>query len=393
MKLTSEGGDGLSATNVPPRRDIDHIRALTSASARINEHLAVDEMLVELCRQAARLTGASSAVASIDADDGYGERTARWSAEDRAEDDLLALEGPGADLRPEEMRGRGWLVAPLLTREGRNLGAVQIARSPDHGGFSHRDEALLESLAHIASVAIDKARVYEMAAAQELAQFREEILAGISHDMQTPLATITGIVDMLVEGTLDEEEENALHRTLQRQNRNLRALVQQFLDFSRLESSRQLLLRPRPTDVVAVMEQAVELFAHDRELVIGADSDLPWAMADPERLQQVLVNLLSNATKYSDDRIRVVARRVGGEVAVDVIDQGRGIDEDELANLFRKFHRGTNSAGTDGTGLGLYVSRALVEAQGGTLTATSTPGWGCRFRIRLPAASRGERPS
>lgn len=396
---------------------IDQVRNLTVASDRIQACATVEEMAAELCRHASRLVDAGLAIATVVPD---GDWTAAYSpgwyieGELAAETDQIVIDGTGlerevcrhnrtvrmstTDLAAtaegrEAARGgprrpalRGWLAAPLCTRDGRTIGLVQVSRRRS-GEFTAMDEAVLEALAHTASVAIDKARVYAIAAVQEVARFREEILAGMSHDMQTPLAAIGGIIDILNAGVLDETERTSLHEALDRQHRNLRTLVQRFLDFSRLATSRELLVRPRPTDVVAVIEQAVELFEHQRDIILGVEAGLPAATADADRLQQVLVNLLSNAVKYSDAPVRVVARRVGDRVVIDVIDEGPGLGADDPDRLFEKFHRGANAAGTEGTGLGLYVSRALVEAQGGTLTASSVPGWGSRFQVELPMAA------
>ncbi|MBW3621361.1 MAG: GAF domain-containing protein, partial [Actinobacteria bacterium] len=243
---------------------IDRIRNLTAASDRIQACASVEEMAAEVCRHAARLTEAGLAIATVVPD---GDWTAAHSTGWYIEGELAAETGPvvidGTGLEAEVCRsnrtvrtraadleatpeGRdaargsryrpallGWLAAPLCTRDGRNIGLVQVSRRCS-GDFTAMDEAVLEALAHTASVAIDKARVYALAAEQEVARFREEILAGMSHDMQTPLAAIGGIIDLLSSGVVDEEERSSLHAALGRQHRNLRAMVQRFLDFSRL---------------------------------------------------------------------------------------------------------------------------------------------------------------
>jgi K+-sensing histidine kinase KdpD len=397
--------------------DVDVIRGLTAASVGINGRLVVDEMLDEFCRHALRLTAARLAIATVVPAGDWSVSRTRWRCldEDIADaGDAVVIDGTGIEAEvcatgrtvrrsSVELAAataasggrnrpalRGWLAAPLVSSHGHSMGLVQVSRR-EEGEFSTEDEAVLEALAQMVATAVEKVHIYELAAQQQLARFREEILAGISHDMQTPLAAIGGIVEMLADDPLDVEDRVQLQRALERQNRNLRTLVQQFLDFSRLETARELLVRPQPTDVVAVMEQAAELFEHQRAIILGAETGMPLAMADSERLRQVLVNLISNAVKYSEEPVRVVARTDGATIVVDVVDQGGGIDDDDLRGLFRKFHRGANAVGTEGTGLGLYVSRALVNAQGGALTVETTFGWGSRFRVSLPAATSHER--
>jgi signal transduction histidine kinase len=170
---------------------------------------------------------------------------------------------------------------------------------------------------------------------------------------------------------------------LRRQSRRLRALVQQFLDFSRLEAQRPLAVDLQPTDVVDVIERVVELFDHQHDLILGAEAGLTRAIADGSRLEQVLTNLVANAVKFSDRPVRVVARRSGEHVLIEVIDEGEGIPEGDLERVFEKFYRGHDAGRTSGSGLGLYVARALTEAQGGQLSVASTVGVGTRFRILL----------
>jgi signal transduction histidine kinase len=222
-------------------------------------------------------------------------------------------------------------------------------------------------------------------------RLREEMLAAISHDMQTPLAAISGLADVLAQDPdIDRGQRVAIYDTLRRQGHALRVLVQQFLDFSRLEASRAIFLDQQETDVVAIVDDVADRFGHERETVVGASPNLPKVRADPDRLEQVISNLVSNAVKYSTDPVLVIARERDGEVVIDVCDDGEGFDESETERLFDKFQRGPNAAGIPGTGLGLYVSRAICEAHGGRLTCESFPGIGSRFRVALPAVSAEE---
>ncbi|HEX2029598.1 MAG TPA: PAS domain S-box protein [Nitriliruptorales bacterium] len=404
------------------RRHAEQVQALTRASMLINSALSTEEILDQITRQAALLIGAHQSVTSLmmggDGEQGvtsvhlsekYADRQAcdappiatrvyalvcrddrpvRLTQRELERHPELGGGGPDASDHPPL---RGLLAAPLIARDGTTLGLIQLSDRHE-GEFTETDEALLVQLAQIASVAIEKAHLYELAAQQQTARFREELLAGISHDMQTPLASISGLSDLLHDvPDLPLEERIPIYDTLARQSRTLHGLVQQFLDYSRLEADRSLIMRLRPTDVVAAIDRVVEMFGHSREIIVGAALDLPKAQADPDRLDQVLTNLVSNGIKFSDAPVRVVARHRRDRVLIDVVDEGRGIPPEDLASLFGKFHRGSNVRATPGTGLGLYISRAVVEAMGGTLTVRSRLDVGTRFTVNLPVADRTAR--
>ncbi len=353
------------------RRHVDQLRGLARAAVTINSPLEIDDILAEVRRAAAEILDAEQvSVRLLDDDD----------------DDVSTVVGPEEVLAAR--RSEGTLAAPMITRDGGRLGEITVS-GDGRDGFSEQDETILAQLAQMASVAIEKVHLYEIGAQQEAVRYREEMMAAVSHDMQTPLAAILGLAEMLVHGEEDigDQERREVFETLARQAQNLHLQVQRFLDYSVLEADRDLLVHGRRVDVERVIERVVALYEHQREIIVGVSSGLPSAAGDPERLEQVLSNLLSNAIKYSQDPVRVVARQQGPRIVLDVVDEGRGMDEATQMQLFHKFQRGSNVEGTPGTGLGLYVSHALVEAQGGTLTVSSSPGIGSRFRVSLPRAS------
>lgn len=398
------------------RRQATQLRGLTRAAVAINALRDVDDILDELTRVAAEIVGARAAVASLADADGRGrpasavrgsDRYARWldhegrptgeaiqalarrehrpirltHEELRAHPDLRSV-GEAFD-RPTPMRGL--LAAPIVTPDGDDIGVVHLTDKVV-GDFTVEDEAVLLQLAQLASVALDNARLREIEAEQGVARFRDEMMAGISHDMRSPVAAIVGLAEVLQDGDLTPEENATMLRGLSRQAHALDSLVRQFLDFSRIESGRELPLERGPVDVVDVIERVTDLYEHGREFIIGHPRRRPMADADEDRLEQVLVNLVDNAVTYSEGPVRVVAGRRHGKVIIDVVDDGPGIPEDELDRLFEKFQRGEEAASTPGTGLGLYVSRAIVDAHGGDLVVQSTLGIGSRFRVELAAS-------
>jgi signal transduction histidine kinase len=214
------------------------------------------------------------------------------------------------------------------------------------------------------------------------AEAKEEFLASLSHDMQTPLAIILGAIHVLDATNSPEHLESTLPLMRAAAHR-LQRFVQQFLDLARLEAHEVLMVRSTIVDVPTVVERTIALFVEYESITVDLPDTLPPVLADPERVEQILANLLSNAFNYAVAP-SVTARLDGDVVTIDVADRGAGMTEEELGRAFAKFERINSRRGPSGTGLGLFISRAMAEAQGGELTASSEPGVGSRFSLRLP---------
>jgi signal transduction histidine kinase len=204
--------------------------------------------------------------------------------------------------------------------------------------------------------------------------------------MQTPLATIAGFVDLLRhELELDDPGHVAALDALARQTDSLYVLVQQFLDYSRLQANRALQAAPRSVALDEPVRRAVELFAHRREVAVDLPARPVTITVDPARLQQVLVNVIGNAVKFSDEPVHIAVDVGDDDVLVHVDDRGIGLPADEPADaVFERFYRGPAASGTPGMGLGLYISREVMRAMGGDITARPRDGGGARFTISLP---------
>ena len=224
----------------------------------------------------------------------------------------------------------------------------------------------------------------------EIDRMRTEFLALVSHELRAPLAAIKGSAATLLEAQrgLDPAEARAFHRIIAEQADHMRGLVADLLDAGRIDAG-ALSVAPEPTELAALIEQARTAFIGGgarHAVAVDLPPDLPQVMADRHRVEQVLTNLLANAARHSPESapIRVSAERDGGDVAVSVADEGRGIAPERLPHLFRK-HGG--DAGSASYGLGLAVSKGLVEAHGGRIRAESDgPGRGATLTFTLPAA-------
>ena len=232
--------------------------------------------------------------------------------------------------------------------------------------------------------------VQDMSAHQELERLREEYVGLISHDLRTPLQNISLRCQLLLRSLrakgLEAEERAA--EALLRNTRRMSGMVEELLEGSRLESrpnqlSRALLDLSR--FVEEILDRDVPPDVRER-LRLEVATPLPWICADSARLERVLVNLLTNALKYSAPDKPVVVRleQEGSQVRVSVRDQGPGLQPEELARLFTKYYRAADGQRVEGVGLGLYISRLIIEAHGGHIHAESTPGQGSAFIITLP---------
>ena len=235
----------------------------------------------------------------------------------------------------------------------------------------------------------------DMKPLEELEQLRAEFLGMVSHELRAPLTSIKGSVDILLESLsdLDPVETLQLHRLIHDQAENMRELIGNLLDVAHIETG-TLSVAPAPVEVAALVDRARNVFIATGgadNLQIDLPLDLPLVMADRRRVVQVLVNLLSNAARYSpgSSPVRLTAARERSFVTFSVIDEGRGVSAEDLPKLFRKFSRlegeGPGSR-TSGSGMGLAICRGIVEAHGGRIWAESDgPGTGARFTFTIPA--------
>ena len=224
---------------------------------------------------------------------------------------------------------------------------------------------------------------------------KRDLVAGVSHELRTPLALIRGHVESLLQNEADPQRRQAYLAIVQRESDHLSRLIDDLFALSTAEAGAPR-LSLAPVHLVDVIEETVDglrpIARRERQLsvVTATAPDLPPALADRQRVAQVLGNLLRNAVRHTPTGglIAVRAERRGDRVAVTVEDTGEGIAPEHLPHIFERFYRGDTArdrAG-GGAGLGLAIVRELVEAMGGTVTVASAPGEGSRFTFTLPLA-------
>jgi signal transduction histidine kinase/DNA-binding response OmpR family regulator len=288
---------------------------------------------------------------------------------------------------------RGWLAAPLVGRDGRNLGLVQLSDKYE-GDFTEADEALLMQLAQTASVALENARLYQDL--RERDRRKDEFLAMLAHELRNPLAPIRNAVQILELAGPNDAHVATARDLIGRQVNHLVRLVDDLLDVSRITRGKINLVKA-PVDISSVIAVAVESC---RPIIDERRHSLELAMppepirvnADLTRLAQVVLNLLNNAAKYTDEggRLRLSVAVEQNQVVIRVRDNGTGIAPEMLPTIFDLFTQvdRTLDRSQGGLGLGLTLVRRLTEMHGGRVEANSAgTGKGSEFVVRLPLLS------
>lgn len=306
--------------------------------------------------------------------------------------------GRGTDTFP----GAEWFFMPLSTANG-TVGVLGLQFEAPGAGLTSDRRRLLEALADQAAVAIERTRLIQAMEQAKLAKETERLqaalLSSISHDLRTPLTSIIGAVTSLLtdRGTYDEATRRDLLWTIQEEAERLNRFVGNLLDVTRLESGALRLHREwvEIEEVIGVASARLARSLSQHRLTVDIQPGLPMLRLDFVLIEQVLVNLLDNAAKYSPPgtTIRLSARREGDSVVVEVADEGIGIPPADLERIFDKFYRvpGSDRQGA-GLGLGLFICRGIVEAHGGRISARSPAagGKGTVFTVTFPLEKEQE---
>jgi signal transduction histidine kinase len=291
---------------------------------------------------------------------------------------------------------RSVLIVPLVGAD-RIFGAIVLERRAA-GEFPETAVRLMQTLASQSVLAIQNARLFREIAdkSEELrlaSQHKSQFLANMSHELRTPLNAILGYTELMVDGIygdLPEKAAGVLER-VQNNGKHLLALINDVLDLSKIEAGQLVLTLEEYAlpDVVLSVVTATEALASSKGLKMTADiaPSLPMGRGDARRLSQVLLNLVGNAVKFTDDgEIAIGARAENGNFVLTVRDTGPGIAPEDQDKIFGEFQQvdNSNTRKKGGTGLGLAISKRMVEMQGGTISVDSELGHGATFRVTLP---------
>ncbi len=319
--------------------------------------------------------------------------------------------GPHHGMPPGHLPVTSYLAVPVIARSGEVLGGLFFGHA-ESDVFTERSERLIVGIAAQAAVAIDNARLYEDAkrAADERARLleaeraarmeiervsllKDEFLATLSHELRTPLNAVLGWSEMLLSRAEDEGDTRRGLETIARNARAQAQLIDDLLDMNRIVSGK-LRLDVQRIELAAVVEGALDSVrpsadAKSIRIRTTIDPNAGPVLGDPNRLQQVVWNLLANAVKFTPKggKIDVVVQRVNSHIEISVHDSGMGISADFLPHLFERFRQADSSITRKfgGLGLGLSIVKRLVELHGGSVRADSAgDGEGATFVVSLP---------
>jgi signal transduction histidine kinase/CheY-like chemotaxis protein len=419
----------LEARSTELARNLEQLRALGEVGEAISASLDLDQVLAAIVMNAVRLThtDGGSIMEYDEAERGFSVRSAFGTADDV----LDRLRGTRIDLDSTlvgraTIEGRplaepdldqitldshlqclydgGWrsVAAVPMLRQSRIIGAL-VVRRRTAGPFTDETLDLLQNFAAQSALAIHNARLFrevetKSAELQVVSQHKSEFLASMSHELRTPLNAVIGFSEVLMEkmfGDLNERQEEYLH-DIWSSGKHLLELLNEILDLSKVEAGKmELDLTAFP--VRGALEYAMSLVReraslHAIALSLDVAADLDVVEADELRFKQVVLNLVTNAVKFTPagGSVTVRARREGDDLVVAVTDTGVGVPPEDRDRIFESFQQGGRGAPKEeGTGLGLTLSRRIVELLNGRLWLTSEVGLGSTFAFSIPLVSAG----
>ncbi|NPC87194.1 HAMP domain-containing histidine kinase, partial [Pyxidicoccus fallax] len=288
------------------------------------------------------------------------------------------------------------VLVPLRVR-GQVVGALALVADGETRPLGHRDVLLAEDLAHRCAMALENARLLDEA--HEAIDARDEFISVAAHELRTPLATLTLRVQSLMTQLRRAGTEEARLEKLGlifRQVERLTGLVESVLDVGRVNAG-TLELRREHVDLSALVEEGVARFADDAaragcELRLRMEPPHVWAWLDRGRVEQALGHLLGNAIKFGIGQpVDISLTEVDGRARLTVTDHGIGIPGDAMERIFGRFERAVSSHQYGGLGMGLFLTRRIAEAHGGSIRVESAAGTGTTFVLELPLAPRPAR--
>ena len=351
--------------------------------------------MAAVCFAAVALLGFITPVAAQDAGVWMGDRRAAWLKEAavsmpelrRTEHHPVRIVRSVAD----STAFQGWRMEPSEPIEALSHAAQEVSR----GNFDEKiDEEIgwgefKQLIASFNKMTADLKDYQVLQLQAQVSEMKEQVFRSVAHDLRAPLLGLQGYLYILQSGKASPQEQKEYLEQMSQAARNLSSLLEDVLDVSRVQAG-MMSPKKQSVDVPALLKNVTDTLApsaKEKKLALSFETSVNHLPADPKLLQRVVMNLVSNAVKFTETGfVRVRARQDEKAYYIVVEDSGIGISETEMKGLFQKYHQVRPDR--PGYGLGLFISRQIVQAHGGTLDVTSQPGQGSAFTVRLPKETK-----
>jgi PAS domain S-box-containing protein len=281
-----------------------------------------------------------------------------------------------------------YLAVPVVSESGGVIGGLFFGH-PEPAKFTQEHENLVQSIARQASVALQNAKLY--AEVRKLNKKKDEFIGLASHELKTPVTSLKGYLQILENRLVNDAKNQSFIDKAVHQVNKLSDLIADLLDVSKIETG-QLPLSFSSFDLITVIRDAVELHQYatrTHKIFLACQLESLPVIADQQRIEQVINNLISNAIKYSPgaNKVDITIRESDKDVQVEVSDYGMGISKEQQERIFSRFYRVDEMAAhISGLGIGLYISKEIITRHNGTLTVESEPGHGSTFTFEIPVS-------
>ncbi len=279
---------------------------------------------------------------------------------------------------------KSFMAVPVVSKSGVVIGGLLFGHR-DVNHFDSEHELLVANIAGQAATSLQNSNLFEQV--KSLSEKKDEFIALASHELKTPLTTIKGYIQLLCKINSDEKASSFLQKTLNQVDR-LNTLIEDLLNMSRIENGK-LEFRIEAFDLSEMLVEIVSTFNHSSQshYIEYEAEETPFLIeGDAQRIEQVIINILSNAIKYSPhaNKVEVKIEDNDNTVMIKIRDYGLGMSKQQQKNLFQRFYRAENSKGINGLGIGLYLSKQIVDRHKGKIEVSSECGKGSKFSITLP---------
>lgn len=312
------------------------------------------------------------------------EGTKGIRVDDLKTDPMYEVLDPELDLELPDFEVRSYLAVPVVSSSGQVVGALLFGH-PEPGVFKAEHEDIIGSIAAQAAIALENSRLFEEVKA--LNAKKDEFIALASHELKTPLTTIKGYLQLISKKDQDKIAKMFIDKTLTQVGK-LSSLISDLLDVSKIEAGK-LQFNSEKLDLRDLLEEVMETFPYTNnthKILFELPQEKSIVLGDRQRIEQVLINLLTNAIKYSPkaDKVYVRINNENERVTVRIKDEGVGLKEEHLSKIFNRFYRAEGVGRVSGLGIGLYLTKEIIERHHGEIHVTSEYGKGSEFYFSLP---------